>query len=190
MHAGSAIPPTSLPVATLQIQSGPHRGRRFRISRDRVVIGRHPGCDVVLESTAVSRQHAELTRSGDDVAIEDLRSRNGTSVNGKPLTGRRPLEDGDEILIGDQLLTFSSRSRSMISTGTHLADDVFEPDGRDNLIVSQVDVARPAAEEGLARQAEAKLRAVMGLQRAVGASLSLDDVLPRLLDQLQQPPPP
>lgn len=184
MHAGSAIPPDSLPVATLQIQSGPHRGRRFRVSRDRVVIGRHPGCDVVLESTAVSRQHAELTRSGDDVAIDDLRSRNGTSVNGRPLTGRRHLDDGDEILIGDQLLIFSSRSRSMISTGPHLADDVFEPDGRDNLIVSQVDVARPAADDGLARQAEAKLRAVMGLQRAVGASLSLDDVLPRLLDGL------
>jgi len=171
-------------VATLQIQSGPHRGRRFRLARDRVVIGRHPGCDVVLESTAVSRQHAELTRREDEIWIEDLRSRNGTSVNGRPLTGRRQLEDGDEILIGDQLLAFASRSRSMIATGTPPSDDVFEPDGRDNLIVSQVDVARPATEEGLARQAEARLRAVLGLQRAVGASLSLDDVLPRLLDGL------
>jgi sigma-B regulation protein RsbU (phosphoserine phosphatase) len=154
------------------------------MARDRIVIGRHPGCDVVLESTAVSRQHAELTRKDDDIWIEDLRSRNGTSVNGRPLTGRRQLEDGDEILIGDQLLAFASRSRSMIATNAPRADDVFESDGRDNLIVSQVDVARPATEEGLTRQAEARLRAVLGLQRAVGASLSLDDVLPRLLDGL------
>jgi serine phosphatase RsbU (regulator of sigma subunit) len=54
------------------------------------------------------------------------------------------------------------------------------------VIVSQVDIPRPSVDEGFGEHAEAKLRAVLGLNRALGSSLSLDEVLPRLLDGLFQ----
>jgi len=52
------------------------------------------------------------------------------------------------------------------------------------VIVSQLDLPRPSLEQPLGEHAEAKLRAVLRLSRAIGASLSLDEVLPRLLDGL------
>jgi serine phosphatase RsbU (regulator of sigma subunit) len=47
-----------------------------------------------------------------------------------------------------------------------------------------VDIPRPSLDEGLDKHTEAKLRAVLGINRAIGAALSLADVLPRLLDGL------
>lgn len=62
----------------------------------RVIAGRGEGCDIVLEATEVSRQHAALEVGPEGVQVEDLDSSNGTFVNGervrKKLAGR-----GDEI---------------------------------------------------------------------------------------------
>jgi serine phosphatase RsbU (regulator of sigma subunit) len=67
---------------------------------------------------------------------------------------------------------------------TGAAQDVLVEEESAGVIVSQLDLPRPATDDGIGQQAEAKLRAVIGLNRAIGASLSLDDVLPRLLDGL------
>ena len=63
----------------LQILAGNELGRKHSITADRMVLGRHPDCDIVLDSAAVSRQHATLHRSGGEYYIEDLGSRNGSS---------------------------------------------------------------------------------------------------------------
>jgi sigma-B regulation protein RsbU (phosphoserine phosphatase) len=165
-------------VASFKIQSGPRRGRRLRIGRDRLVIGRHPGCDIVLESAAVSRQHAEVTRSDGDIWITDLRSRNGTAVNGRQISERQRLQDGDEVVVGDLRLLFVA----VPGGGPGSDDDVIETDESsdlsDNLIVSQVAIDRRGETAG---RPEAMLRAVVDLRRAIGGSLTLDEVLPRLL---------
>jgi len=153
------------------------------------VIGRHPGCDVVLDSGSVSRQHAAVTVGPEGTAVEDLQSRNGTLLNGQSLTGRRRLEDGDEISICGQRLVFlespGRRSRAVEPPAdTGAVDDVFSDGPAAGVIVSQLDIPRPAADDRIGQHAEAKLRALIGLNRAIGASLSLDDVLPRLLDGL------
>lgn len=65
-----------------------------------VVLGRSSGCDVVLREPGVSRRHCKLM-AGDELFVEDLDSRHGTSVNGEPVHGRQadqqhllPLRDG------------------------------------------------------------------------------------------------
>jgi len=63
-------------------------------------IGARPDNDVVIESATVSRYHAEIRVKGRKVEIEDLRSRNGTQVNGEPVK-RRLLRDGDRIVLAD-----------------------------------------------------------------------------------------
>jgi len=63
-------------------------------------IGARPDNDVVIESSTVSRYHAEIRVQGRKVEIEDLRSRNGTQVNGEPVK-RRLLRDGDRIMLAD-----------------------------------------------------------------------------------------
>jgi len=66
------------------------------------VIGRDQGCDIVVEDAGCSRRHARLTvgRWAGASCIEDLKSRNGTYVNGTCVTGRTELADGTRIQLG------------------------------------------------------------------------------------------
>jgi pSer/pThr/pTyr-binding forkhead associated (FHA) protein len=82
-------------VPFLEFQTGPRSGERFTLDRERTLIGRHPDCDLVIDAAAVSRQHAAVIVTGGQASIEDLRSRNGTIVNRRLVSGRTRLEDGD-----------------------------------------------------------------------------------------------
>lgn len=66
---------------------------------DEVVLGREPGCTVRLPADDVSRRHARIAADGDGHLVEDLRSRNGTWVNGRAVTRHR-LRAGDRIRVG------------------------------------------------------------------------------------------
>ena len=69
--------------------------------RSRVVIGRSPRSDIVLDADGqVSRTHAVLDRIAGRWILRDAGSRNGTRVNGEPVRGRVRLRAGDEIRIG------------------------------------------------------------------------------------------
>jgi class 3 adenylate cyclase len=74
--------------------------------RDRCAIGRQAGNDLVLKGDALSRQHALITRAGPGYIINDLRSRNGTSVNARNISRLTPLKDGDVIQMGQFALRF------------------------------------------------------------------------------------
>ncbi|HLF57019.1 MAG TPA: FHA domain-containing protein, partial [Thermoanaerobaculia bacterium] len=66
------------------------------------IIGRSRTSQVHIPESTVSRQHARLVVGGlGEVGVEDLGSSNGTFVNGEKVEGRRKLQDGDRILIGD-----------------------------------------------------------------------------------------
>ncbi len=76
------------------------------VDADRVVIGRSQDCDLVIDNLGVSRQHAEIVREGGGThVLKDLKSNNGTYVNGKRVT-RYNLNDGDEVAIGKFTITF------------------------------------------------------------------------------------
>ncbi len=65
-----------------------------------IQIGRDPGNDVVLPSPSVSRFHAQVERVGQRYRVEDLRSSNGTFVNGERIEGGVWLKPEDTIRIG------------------------------------------------------------------------------------------
>ena len=66
---------------------------------DQLSIGRSPESDVVLSDLEVSRRHAQLRFRDGKWILEDLRSRNGTTVNGVRV-GRCELRPGDRLVIG------------------------------------------------------------------------------------------
>ncbi len=78
----------------------------YTFTAGEVVIGRSPDCQIVLKDFGISRTHARISVSEDGVRITDLKSKNGTQVNGTPVV-EAPLKDGDKILLGKFLLTFS-----------------------------------------------------------------------------------
>ena len=72
-------------------------------------VGRDPGLAVSLEGeSTVSRRHARLDRKGDDVALTDLGSTNGTFVNGAKLAGETVLRPGDSVQFGAVQYRFES----------------------------------------------------------------------------------
>jgi DNA-binding winged helix-turn-helix (wHTH) protein len=80
--------------------------REFRLGDGVHLIGREPSATVCLDSTVISRRHAQIVVAGSGARIEDLGSKNGTFVGDRPVTAPRPLRDGDEIRVGDFTLTF------------------------------------------------------------------------------------
>jgi DNA-binding winged helix-turn-helix (wHTH) protein len=80
--------------------------REIEVPDGEHVLGRASGCLVWLEAPGVSRRHARLRVSGGQAVIEDLGSKNGTLVDGTPVTGPVPLRDGARIGLGSALLLF------------------------------------------------------------------------------------
>ena len=78
----------------------------YTFTEGEVLIGRSPDCQIVLKDFGISRTHAKLTADEDGVRIQDLKSKNGTQVNGVPVV-EAPLKDGDRILLGKFQLAFS-----------------------------------------------------------------------------------
>ena len=64
-------------------------------------IGRAPGCAVVIDAPSVSREHAQLTVSRDDLRLTDLGSKNGTFVGTTRVDSPVELFDVCRITIGD-----------------------------------------------------------------------------------------
>jgi len=96
-----------LPAATparrwphLIILEGEGLGQVFRLLGPETIIGRAPGVDIFLDSDTVSRQHARLVITGDQVTVEDLGSRNGTYVDMDVVKEPRLLHDGAHLAIG------------------------------------------------------------------------------------------
>ncbi|MBK5298915.1 MAG: winged helix-turn-helix domain-containing protein [Vicinamibacteria bacterium] len=64
------------------------------------LVGREPPIGVWLDSASVSRHHARIVVDGGSLSLEDLGSRHGTWVNGRRITGRLEIADGDELRFG------------------------------------------------------------------------------------------
>jgi pSer/pThr/pTyr-binding forkhead associated (FHA) protein len=86
---------------TLHIEAGPHRGPRIKLPANASVrIGRTRGVEVRMGGdTEMSREHAQIDVSPDEIRLFDLGSLNGTFVNWKRV-GTAALQDGDVVEIG------------------------------------------------------------------------------------------
>lgn len=89
----------------LQVLKGPQIGERFFLDGDYITIGRDPDVQLFLGDITVSREHAIITREGDQVRLRDAGSLNGTYLNGS-IVEEATLKDGDTIQIGTFQLVF------------------------------------------------------------------------------------
>lgn len=87
----------------LKVVSGPNNGAEFSMEMGKsYILGTDPNsCDIIFNDVSVSRQHAKLTLGEDEkILIEDLKSRNGTAVEGKNVTAKETLPTNTLVSLG------------------------------------------------------------------------------------------
>ena len=163
-------------------------------------IGRHPQCDVVVEAGAVSRYHARVHKTDAGWDVEDAGSRNGTFVNGQLIDGRQALTHGDQIRISDVTLVYHSDDGPHFTDvgadvgsgfasglqfgGTRFDIEIVDEERTERLTGSKVEFRRGEQGVSVTATAEAKLAALVAINRNLTGAISLDEVLPKVLDSL------
>lgn len=136
-------------MAAFVVVSGPGVGKRYRLSEAKQRVGRDARCEIYLDDTETSRKHAEIDFVDDAFVITDLKSSNGTLVNGHMIESRI-LRDGDRIQIGRYIFVFRVRDANPSSTDKDylqnsvsiVPDDALES----SQIISRADLSDPVGE--------------------------------------------
>ncbi len=177
-------------MASLELLTGANAGRRYELTGEKTIIGRdrYPICDVTIREPTVSRQHARIQIEGDRYYIEDLGSLNGTYVNREKISGRTQLSDGDIVQIYEVLmkLHLGIAAESAAPASSVAGDPVIPieiPDGQHvpTQVVSTLD---PTAGTAVETSFQAKFQTILEINRNLGTTLVVDDMLSKLLDGL------
>ncbi len=89
----------------LQILSPDGKSRMIPLEGNRLCLGRSTTVELSYPNdSGLSRQHTLLEREGDSWTVIDMGSKNGTMLNGQPLTAKTPLKSGDRIMAGHLIL--------------------------------------------------------------------------------------
>lgn len=100
------VPAAQLPEGrrlSIAIIAGPDAGTVYRFEKPLITIGRS-GADLIINDSEASRQHAAIEVRDQVVLLEDLKSTNGTLIDGSRLTEPVELQDKSEFQIGGTTL--------------------------------------------------------------------------------------
>jgi len=172
------------------------RNLKFPLHGVLTMIGRDPGCDIVVDSPVVSARHFIILNRKGSYSLEDLGSMNGTFVNGQRLARRTRLFTGDRISVVGLTLIFQvedspgDASRDAVNASSKTMAGI---QGERTIPLSEL-VNAPLVPElsslevdgdlRLSVKPEAKLRGVLEIARNLSHSLDLKIVLPQILDSL------
>jgi adenylate cyclase len=168
----------------------------YTFTTGEVVIGRSPDCHVVLKDFGISRNHARILVDEDGVRIMDLKSKNGTQVNGVPVM-EAPLKEGDIILLGKFKLTFSKtlEGKVVLDEAKPLSEEagtIIRSVGELSKLLSSADVAAgaPASQALRAPSADVQeieksnriLKVLMNVAETLIAVRPVEEVLQQVMD--------
>jgi two-component system NtrC family sensor kinase len=178
-------------VPSLFVIQGHNKGARFAIGDvdGAVSIGRETGNLVRLDDNEVSRRHAEIRRAGDRFVVGDLKSSNGTFVNGRQVE-RADLSVGDRIQVGRSVMVFAADGEPF-DAAAQGAIDIVSPAGA----VDGSRIIRSMREEGSAAEvvpadaqqhwlakARSNVQVMYRTALAVSHTLDIDELLGRVLE--------
>ena len=141
----------------------------FILDKEVMTIGRKDDNDIRIENLAVSGHHAKLLTLFDDSFLEDLKSTNGTYVNGKAID-KHPLRHGDIIIIGKHELRYLNDSKQVGSDSDKTVLIRRRPEQMTQPTAHSVEY-RPQAESVNPPLASAKLQILNG--KSAGKELPL-----------------
>jgi pSer/pThr/pTyr-binding forkhead associated (FHA) protein len=94
-----ALTSQRVPPLSLRLTSDPLNGH-FHFNRPQITLGRNPTCDCVLNDETISAFHARLMFRHNQWWVEDLRSTNGTFINGQQVASPVVITSHDNLRIG------------------------------------------------------------------------------------------
>ena len=153
------------------------------------IVGRHPDCAININDPAVSRHHCQIYQIESEYFVEDLKSNNGTLVNGRVIEAATRLFNGDSICCCDYQLTFLLEPDSEAEfEGTHRLPDAkrekkIENSGGEK-ILAILSTDSQSESKRLAHNTEAKLRAVSQISSTLGGIMDIDELVSHLLNEL------
>lgn len=131
---GDGPPARITPPSTASSWSLRWRERSVVLGDLPTVIGRSSQCDVLIEDALVSRRHAMLQVSGEELFLEDLRSANGVFVNGERVRRPRRLLGGDRLLIGnEEFVVVAGQDAATVPDGFQDEPRTLDPEARSDV---------------------------------------------------------
>lgn len=166
---------------------GPDKGRAYQGLESVAVIGRSSE-QVQLSDTSASRRHAEIRPEDGHWVLVDLESANGTFLNGRRVGDPLPLQNGDQIRVGNTLLVFSTNDKIFRLGPTDLSGTMkFDTSSEnDASILTAVDATRDSAvlQPLASEEAIAAWNVVFKIAEAIGTIETVDAFLERVADVL------
>src|SRR5262245_32984950 len=183
------LPSAGSSVAWLERDIPGKDAERIELDRLPFTVGRNESCDYQILSSRVSREHAEFVREGRDLKVRDLKSTNGTFVNGKRIEEQK-LADGDLVVIADVHFSFrSNRDEGVRKTVTQVMDHQESHGEReDDAACDLIHAVRRMHETLLHRAARNRFQPVFDLNenRCVGYEAVPRPQVPGEASQVQQ----
>jgi len=148
-----------------------------------VIIGRGEDCGLRITDVRSSRRHARIGWAGDKAFLEDLHSKNGTELNGRPVR-KAPLNSNDQIQIGNTVLTVTGLPQSAAVTtmlGMH--------DGPADVLVAmkqaEADMLANPTQPGAAPERPDLLQEICRISQAAAASRDTDQTVIQVLNDIR-----
>src|SRR5579859_2663900 len=85
-----------MPAQLVALNEGPN----ILVDKPILLVGRHPECDIQIDSRKISRRHCCIAQVNDYLVVRDLDSTNGVRINGVRVVEGR-LNAGDELTVGN-----------------------------------------------------------------------------------------
>jgi Nif-specific regulatory protein len=171
----------------LEAVSGPVAGRVFSLEEGELSIGREPSNQISLLDPLVSRRHCVLRRSGFDVRLEDLDSRNSTFVNGVPVK-ERVLVHGDQVRVGNSIFVFHGRHDANAPSDSVRLDDSATPGGPTVILRKENAVYLQPPQAGTNLPASARvvrdLNVLLNFSRSVSTVRDVASLQQKVLDAI------
>jgi two-component system NtrC family sensor kinase len=174
-------------VATLIVLQGPDKGRTLQTRDEEVLVGRG-SAQLPLTDQTISRRHAQLQLLDGSWVLTDLKSANGTYVNGVHIHKPTRLKHGDQIRVGSTLMVYTGDESIQQYTGAGIPRDLVTLDAGSRAVDSSVVASVPSSEDSVVLAAPEAAHAVKAwntlreLSDVIGSLLPPGQLLARVLD--------
>lgn len=93
---------------TVVVQEKGGKTQRLQFNKNEITVGRVQGNDIVLPKGNVSKRHAKIVFKENKFIVVDLKSTNGTYVNGHKIASPQVIKGSDKVFIGDFVIEIES----------------------------------------------------------------------------------